>query len=51
LDLSFCIAYMWHGYLYNRSIMSRIDREKIPSHLRHLEEWKIRALFYLFRGR
>jgi hypothetical protein len=27
-----------------------IDRTKIPSHLRHLSEWRLRALFYLFRG-
>ncbi len=22
----------------------------IPAHLRHLSEWRLRALFYLFRG-
>ena len=27
MDLSFCIAYMWHGYLYNRSIM-RTEKDK-----------------------
>ena len=27
-----------------------IDRTKIPQHLRHLSEWRLRALFYLFRG-
>ena len=27
-----------------------IDRTKIPPHLRHLSEWRLRALFYLFRG-
>jgi len=27
-----------------------IDRIKIPPHLRHLSEWRLRALFYLFRG-
>ena len=28
-----------------------MKREDIPKHLRHLEEWKLRALFYLFRAR
>ena len=27
MDLSLCIAYMWHGYLYNRSVM-RTEKEK-----------------------
>ena len=30
--------------------MSNIDRRRIPKHLRHLSEWRLRALFYLFRG-
>jgi len=30
--------------------MKTIDYSKIPQHLRHLEEWRLRALFYLFRG-
>jgi len=30
--------------------MSKIDRTKIPKHLRHLSEWRLKALFYLFRG-
>jgi hypothetical protein len=30
--------------------MSRIDYRKIPKHLRHLSEWRLKALFYLFRG-
>ena len=30
--------------------MSKIDRRKIPAHLRHLSEWRLKALFYLFRG-
>ena len=32
------------------SDMERIDRTKIPVHLRHLEEWRLKALFYLFRA-
>ena len=31
--------------------MSKIDYRKIPKHLRHLSEWRLRSLFYLFRGR
>ena len=31
--------------------MSNIDYRKIPKHLRHLSEWRLRALFYLFRAR
>ncbi len=31
-------------------MMSDIDRNKIPPHLRHLSEWRLRALFYLFRA-
>ena len=31
-------------------MMGDIDRTKIPPHLRHLSEWRLRALFYLFRG-
>mgnify|MGYP003113046477 CR=1 FL=1 len=31
------------------SDMERIDRTKIPVHLRYLEEWRLKALFYLFR--
>ena len=27
-----------------------MKRKDIPKHLRHLEEWKLRALFYLFRS-
>ena len=27
MDFSLCIAYMWHGYLYNRSIM-RTEKDK-----------------------
>ena len=30
--------------------MKSIDRNKIPEHLRHLSEWRLKALFYLFRG-
>jgi len=30
--------------------MSRVDYRKIPKHLRHLSEWRLIALFYLFRG-
>ena len=30
--------------------MSKIDRRKIPKRLRHLSEWRLRCLFYLFRG-
>ena len=30
--------------------MTAIDRSKIPEHLRHLSEWRLKALFYLFRG-
>jgi len=30
--------------------MTNIDRNKIPEHLRHLSEWRLKALFYLFRG-
>jgi hypothetical protein len=30
--------------------MTNIDRSKIPEHLRHLSEWRLKALFYLFRG-
>ncbi len=30
--------------------MGDIDRNKIPPHLRHLSEWRLQALFYLFRG-
>ena len=30
--------------------MTNIDRNKIPEHLRHLAEWRLRALLYLFRG-
>ena len=30
--------------------MSDIDRNKLPPHLRRLSEWRLRALFYLFRG-
>jgi hypothetical protein len=26
-----------------------MKREDIPKHLRHLEEWRLKALFYLFR--
>jgi len=29
--------------------MSRLDYRKIPKHLRHLSEWRLKALFYLFR--
>jgi hypothetical protein len=28
-----------------------MKREDIPKHLRHLEDWKLKALFYLFRAR
>jgi len=28
-----------------------MDRNDIPKHLRHLEEWRLKALFYLFRAR
>jgi len=28
-----------------------MKREDIPQHLRHLEDWKFKALFYLFRAR
>jgi hypothetical protein len=31
-------------------MMGDIDRTKIPPHLRHLSEWRLRALFYLFRA-
>jgi len=31
--------------------MSKIDRTKIPEHLRHLSEWRLKCLFYLFRSR
>ena len=31
--------------------MSKIDYRKIPKHLRHLSEWRLRALFHIFRGR
>ena len=27
-----------------------VDRTKIPPHLRHLSEWRLRALLYLFRA-
>jgi hypothetical protein len=27
-----------------------MKREDIPKHLRHLEDWKLKALFYLFRS-
>jgi hypothetical protein len=30
--------------------MGDIDRNKIPPHLRHLSEWRLQALLYLFRG-
>ena len=30
--------------------MSKINRRKIPKHLRHLSEDKLKALFYLFRS-
>ncbi len=30
--------------------MSTIDRTKIPEHLRHLSDRRLKALFYLFRG-
>ena len=30
--------------------MKTLDRKLIPVHLRHLSEWRLRALFYLFRG-
>lgn len=28
-----------------------MKREDIPKHLRHLEEWRLKALFYLFRAK
>ena len=31
--------------------MKPINRRTIPAHLRHLSEWRLRALFYLFRAR
>lgn len=31
--------------------MKAIDRRKIPKHLRHLSDEKLKALFHLFRGR
>jgi len=31
--------------------MSDIDYDKIPKHLRHLSEWRLRCLFYIFRGK
>ena len=31
--------------------MTNIDRSKIPEHLRHLSEWRLKCLFYLFRAR
>ena len=30
--------------------MSKIDKTKIPEHLRHLSEWRLKCLFYLFRS-
>jgi hypothetical protein len=32
------------------SDMKPINRLEIPIHLRHLEEWRLKALFYLFRA-
>ena len=31
-------------------MMGDIDRNKTPQHLRHLSEWRLRALLYLFRA-
>ncbi len=31
--------------------MTTIDRTKIPKHLRHLSDWRLKCLFYIFRAR
>ena len=28
-----------------------INRKELPKHLRHLSEWRLRCLFYIFRAR
>lgn len=44
MDFGLCIAYMWHGYLYNRSVMrtekdnQRLVDEQLEKEFRVLED-------------
>jgi len=37
-------------YKSRRTKKNVVDRTKIPEHLRHLSDRRLRGLFYLFRG-
>ena len=44
------ISNIYTTYKSRRTNKNVVDKTKIPEHLRHLSDRRLKALFYLFRG-